>query len=138
MELDRIDELVKEYLLHVMSALDMTIEDLEDDANEDIYDNFKFEASNNYDKSGGYDFVAWYISKGYSTCDILDIGTMTTLYLQINAYFAENYGEESVMKWNDFSPANVLRNYVYFYLYGYLSKEELVEVLRGDQELRTP
>jgi len=138
MELERIDELVKEYLLHVMSALDMTIEVLEGDANEDIYDNFKFEASNNYDKNVGYDFVAWYISKGYTTYDILDIDTMTTLYLQINAYFAENYGEESVMKWNDFSPANVLRNYVYFYLYGYLSKEELVEVLRGDQELRAP
>jgi len=138
MELDRIDELVKEYLLDVMSSCCMTIEDLEDTNNDNYnYEKLKFEACNLYDEElgGGHygsDFVEWYTRKGYSTCDILEIGTMTTLYLKINEYFEENYGKTSVMNWKTFSPENVLLQYVYFYLHGYLSKEELVAVLKGE------
>ena len=126
--LDSINKIVNEYLLNVITGLGMTLEEF---SNLDAarIDEFRFEASNNW--SVGHDFVAHYTAYGYETNKILDIDKLTKMYLLVNEYYFETYGIGRTMRWNSFSPKNVMRHYVYYYIHGLLSHQELVAALRS-------
>ena len=126
--LESIDEIVKEYLLNVLSITGITLEELED-MDEDKVDAFRFDAADNWES--GNDFVLYCIVNGHDINTILDIQKLTKMYLLVNRFYSENYGNDDTMRWDTFSPENVLRNYVYFYVYGLLSHQELVDTLRS-------
>ena len=109
------------FLSHVLQENCMILADLRD---EEKMQKFKHKASNK-----GFDFIKW---SQYDIHEMLNIDTMTTAYLLVQKYFSKSFNDDNLMDWRSFSPENVVRNYVYYYVKEVLDIDDITEI-RTDQ-----
>jgi len=127
--LEPMNEQIYEFLAHVLKEKSITLIDL---SNEEKMEEFKHEASNNWKEEKGFDFVKW---SQYDIDEMLSIDTMTTAYLIVQEYFSDTFGDDNLMNWRSFSPENVVRNYVYYYINEVIDNEHIIEIRTKQLEL---
>ena len=106
------------------------LEEIPEDMEEWWEETFKFAAVNDTDM---YEFYSWYEENEGDPNKLLDLKTTCYIIKHIQKYYEENYGKESVMDYNKFTPRYILNNFAYVTLYG-MPMEELKELLIGEEE----
>ncbi len=124
---DLIEKICYDYLKTVY--LDMNKENNFDE--EYWRDTFLFEATNNF-KEGEYDIYSNNLNGFKLPIDINKIikDNVFDMIKYINTYLENNYGEECILKWNEYDEKYLLRNFCY--VYSHSKTEDIINDFKID------
>jgi hypothetical protein len=120
-----LEGLCAEYYKYVFNENQDRIEDLTPEEIEEwVEQDFKFRAVNDE-----IQFYNWcYKTQELDINKLLNIHSICHIIKHIQKWYKENYGEDSIMDYKDFTPRYILNNFAYVTLYA-MPMEDLKELL---------
>ena len=130
-KVNELEELCGEYYKYVFNEM-VAVQELPEDMEEWLEETFKFAAVNDTEE-----FYNWYGENHGDPNDLLDFNSTCHIIKHIQKYYEENYGKDSIMDYEKFTPRYILNNFAYVTLYA-MSLEEVKELLEiEDTIIRT-
>lgn len=118
-----LEELCGEYYNYVYNCNIEFIKNEIEDMEEFLEEDFKHIAVNDT-----FEFYNWYSEHRGFPNDLLDFNSTCYIIKHIQKWYEEQYGKDSIMDYEKFTPRYILNNFAYVTLYG-MPMEDLKELL---------
>jgi hypothetical protein len=124
-KINELEELCGEYYKYVYNEM---VAEQPEDIEEWLDETFKFAAVNDT-----FEFYNWYEENEGNPNDLLDLKSTCYLIKHLQKWYEEQYGKDSIMDYEKFTPRYILNNFAYVTLHA-MDMEDLKNLLIEEEE----